>query len=82
MSKAKITGKVTSSIFKGVHFELCVDVEGVEYVVHTYEDVKEGENVGLTVDPYEICLMKVDGSPKKLVEVLDTERRKDLSKED
>ncbi|MCR5231507.1 MAG: ABC transporter ATP-binding protein [Acholeplasmatales bacterium] len=81
MSKAKITGSVTSSIFKGVHFELCVDVEGVEYVVHTYEDIKEGEIVGLTVDPYEICLMKVDGSPKKLVEVLDAERRKDLSKE-
>lgn len=81
MSKAKITGSVTSSIFKGVHFELCVDVEGVEYVVHTYEDIKEGEIVGLTVDPYEICLMKVDGSPKKLVEVLDTERRKDLSEE-
>jgi len=78
MSKAKIKGQVTSSIFKGVHFELCVDVEGVEYVVHTYEDIKEGELVGLSVDPYEICLMKVDGSPKKLVEVLDQDKRKNL----
>ena len=69
LDKAKITGKVTSSIFKGVHFELCIDVEGVEYVVHTYEDVKKGENVGLSVDPYEICLMKVDGSCKKLVPI-------------
>ena len=25
--------------------------------------------VGLTVDPYEICLMKVDGSPKKIVPI-------------
>ncbi len=67
LDRAKITGKVTSSIFKGVHFELCIDVEGVEYVVHTYEDVKTDEIIGLSVDPYEICLMKVDGSPKKIV---------------
>ena len=81
MSKAKVSGIVTSSIFKGVHFELCVDIEGVEYVVHTYEDIKVGEVVGLTVDPYEICLMKLDGSAKKMVPVEEIERRKDLSKE-
>ena len=34
-----------------------------------YEDVKTGEQVGLSVDPYEICLMKVDGSCKKIVKV-------------
>lgn len=67
VEKAKVIGKVTSSIFKGVHFELCIDIEGVEYVVHTYEDVKTGELIGLSVDPYEICLMKVDGSCKKIV---------------
>lgn len=81
MSKAKVKGVVTSSIFKGVHFELLVDIEGVEYVVHTYEDIKKGEVVGLTIDPYEICLMKLDGSPKKLIPVEEIERRKDLSKE-
>ena len=69
LEKAKVIGDVTSSIFKGVHYELCVDIEGVEYVVHTYEDVKTGEKVGLNVDPYEICLMKVDGSCKKIVPV-------------
>ena len=69
LERAKVIGDVTSSIFKGVHFELCVDIEGVEYVVHTYEDVKTGEKVGLNVDPYEICLMKVDGSCKKLVPI-------------
>lgn len=69
VEKAKVIGKVTSSIFKGVHFELCIDIEGVEYVVHTYEDVKTGELIGLSVDPYEICLMKVDGSCKKIVPI-------------
>ena len=67
LEKAKVIGIVTSSIFKGVHFELCVDIDNVEYVIHTYEDVKPNEKIGLSVDPYEICLMKVDGSCKKIV---------------
>lgn len=69
LEKAKVVGNVTSSIFKGVHYELCVDIDGGEYVVHTYEDVKTNEQVGLSVDPYEICLMKVDGSCKKIVQI-------------
>jgi len=69
LDKAKVIGKVTSSIFKGVHYEICVDIEGVEYVVHAYEDVKVDELIGLSVDPYEICLMKVDGSCKKIVPI-------------
>ena len=69
LEKAKLIGNVTSSIFKGVHYELCVDLNGMEFVVHTYEDVKTGEQVGLSVDPYEICLMKVDGTCKKIVKM-------------
>ncbi len=67
LDKAQLKGVVTSSIFKGVHYELCVDINNIEFVVHTYEDVKVGEMVGLKVDPYEICLMKVDGTCKKIV---------------
>ena len=67
LKKAKLIGNVTSSIFKGVHYELCVDLHGMEFVVHTYEDIKTGQKVGLSVDPYEICLMKVDGSCKTIV---------------
>lgn len=67
LEKAKLVGRVTSSIFKGVHFELCVDVKGIEFVIHTYEDVKADSQIGLSVDPYEICLMKVDGTCKKIV---------------
>lgn len=69
LEKAKVIGDVTSSIFKGVHYELCVDIQGMEFVVHTYEDVKTGQKVGLSVDPYEICLMKVDGSCKTIIPV-------------
>ena len=69
LEKAHIVGKVISSIFKGVHFELIVEIEGKEFIVHTYEDVKTGEDVGLKIDEYEICLMKVDGSCKKIVPI-------------
>lgn len=59
---AKLKGEVSSSVFKGVHFELCVMVLGKEIVVHTYENRKVGEIIGLKVDPYEIHLMKVEKS--------------------
>jgi spermidine/putrescine transport system ATP-binding protein len=60
--KAFIKGVVSSSVFKGVHFELCVMVGEKEIVVHTYENQKIGELIGLKVDPYEIHLMKVTDS--------------------
>jgi spermidine/putrescine transport system ATP-binding protein len=56
---AKLKGIVTSSIFKGVHNELTVLVDGVELMVNTYETYQVGEPIGLKVDPYEIHLMKV-----------------------
>ena len=69
LERAHVVGKVLSSIFKGVHYELIVEIEGQEFIVHTYEDVKTGEDVGLKIDAYEICLMKVDGSCKKIVPI-------------
>lgn len=59
---APLSGEVSSSVFKGVHFELCVMIQGKEIVVHTYENKKVGETIGLKVDPYEIHLMKVEQS--------------------
>ena len=79
LEHAKVTGKVTSSIFKGVHFELLVDIEGTEFVVHTYEDIDVNGIIGLSIDPYEICLMKIDGSPKKMVPLTDDDKKKQLS---
>ncbi|MDO9629110.1 MAG: ABC transporter ATP-binding protein [Acholeplasmataceae bacterium] len=62
LNLAKLTGTVTSSIFKGVHNELTVEVKGVELNVNTYESYAVGEPIGLKVDPYEIHLMKVSGN--------------------
>ncbi|MFA5005954.1 MAG: ABC transporter ATP-binding protein [Candidatus Izemoplasmatales bacterium] len=55
---APLVGQISSNIFKGVHFELCVMIDGKEFVVHTYENHPVGETIGLKVDSFEIHLMK------------------------
>src|SRR5690554_1007227 len=57
---AKLVGIVDATAFLGVHFEICAIVQGQEFVIHKYENVKVGDKIGLSVDPYEIHLMKVD----------------------
>ena len=59
VEEAKLIGTVDATIFKGVHFEICAIVQGQEFVIHKYENVKVGDKIGLSVDPYEIHLMKV-----------------------
>ena len=59
LDKAKLVGKVTFSLFKGVHNELDVDINGVKVMVNTYEFYEVGQSIGLSVDPYEIHMMKV-----------------------
>ncbi|MGE0003334.1 MAG: ABC transporter ATP-binding protein [Candidatus Izemoplasmatales bacterium] len=60
LEKAKIQGVVTFSLFKGVHNELDVKVGDVSIMVNTYENYEVGEPIGLSVDAYEIHLMKVE----------------------
>lgn len=64
VEKAKLVGVVDALTFKGVHFEICAMVDGVEFVLHQYEHAKVGDAIGFTVDPYEIHLMKVSGNEK------------------
>ncbi len=62
LDQAKLTGVVTSSIFKGVHNELDVLVNGVSLMVNTYENYQVGDKIGLKIDAYEIHLMKVSNN--------------------
>lgn len=57
--QGRITGKVDDIVFKGVHYELCVSVNGKEFIIHTYESPEIGDIIGLNVDKFEIHLMKV-----------------------
>lgn len=56
---AILQGMVTASAFTGVHFQLRVDLNGTEVIVHDYQNVEVGSKIGLKVDSYEIHLMKV-----------------------
>ncbi|MFA5542294.1 MAG: ABC transporter ATP-binding protein [Bacilli bacterium] len=62
MDKAKLIGVVKSTIFKGVHNKLIIDINGVDFEVNTYENYNVGDSIGLKVDPYEIHIMKVNAN--------------------
>ena len=54
-----LTGTVTSSIFKGVHYEMMVQTpEGYEFMVQDYHCFDAGQEVGLLVKPFDIHVMK------------------------
>ncbi|MFA6375198.1 MAG: ATP-binding cassette domain-containing protein [Bacilli bacterium] len=62
LEEAKLKGIVDSIIFKGVVYEICAIIQGKEFVIHKYEKFEVGDEIGLTVDPFEIHLMKVKES--------------------
>jgi spermidine/putrescine transport system ATP-binding protein len=57
--KGQITGIVDDIVFKGVHYEVCVIVQGKELIVHTLKSPEINEQIGLQVGPEEIHLMRV-----------------------
>lgn len=59
LTRRNLSARLTPPLL-GVHFEICAIVQGQELVIHKYENVQVGDKIGLSVDPYEIHLMKVD----------------------
>jgi spermidine/putrescine transport system ATP-binding protein len=58
---AQFTGKVTSSIFKGIHYEMMVTTpEGYEFMIQDYHQFEVGVTVSLLVKPFDIHVMKKD----------------------
>lgn len=55
--KGIIIGRVTSLIFKGVHYEMEVLVNGTELLVHSTDLSAVGSEVGIFVDPFNIQIM-------------------------
>ena len=56
---AMLTGTVTSSIFKGVHYEMMVQTpNGYEFMVQDYHPFEAGSEVGLLIKPFDIHVMK------------------------
>ncbi len=52
-----ITGTVTDITFKGVHYEILVDVRGKEYIIHSTEHKKTGDKVSLVFGKNDIHVM-------------------------
>ena len=52
-----LTGRVTSLIFKGVHYEMDVEAGGYEWLVHSTRMQEVGSEVGIWVDPFNIQIM-------------------------
>ncbi|HWP21416.1 MAG TPA: polyamine ABC transporter ATP-binding protein [Candidatus Cryosericum sp.] len=56
--KARVSGKVVSVVFMGVHYEVDVDCGGYEWVIQTTDYVERGETVGISIPPDAIHVMK------------------------
>ena len=56
--KGMLCGLVTGVTFRGVHYEIIVDVAGFKWMIQTTDYVAEGETIGLSIDPDAIHIMK------------------------
>lgn len=54
----KLTGKVSSVTFKGVHFEIIVDISGFKWMIQSTDYSAVGDEIGLSIDPDAIHIMK------------------------
>ena len=57
VEKGMLEGTVTSVTFKGVHWEIIVDIGGFKWMIQTTDFVAEGEHIGLYIEPEAIHIM-------------------------
>lgn len=57
-SEGMLTGEVTSVTFKGVHYEIIVDINGFKWMIQTTEKALVGDTIGISIKPEEIQVMK------------------------
>ena len=53
-----LTGKVTSVTFKGVHYEIIVDIKGFKWMIQSTDYVAPEATIGLFIEPEAIHVMK------------------------
>ncbi|MDD7676209.1 MAG: spermidine/putrescine ABC transporter ATP-binding protein [Eubacteriales bacterium] len=56
--KGMLTGCVTSVTFKGVHYEIIVDVGGFKWMIQSTDYVAPGDTIGLYIEPDAIHVMR------------------------
>ena len=58
VEKGMLTGVVTSVTFKGVHWEIIVDIGGFKWMIQSTDYVAVNEKIGLYIEPDAIHIMK------------------------
>ncbi len=53
-----LKGTVTAVTFKGVHYEIIVDIGGFKWMIQSTDFVAEGDYIGLFIEPDAIHIMK------------------------
>ena len=56
--KGMLTGTVTAVTFKGVHYEIIVDIKGFKWMIQSTDYVAPEENIGIYIEPDAIHIMK------------------------
>ncbi len=56
--KGMLVGDVTSVTFKGLHFEIIIDIGGFKWMIQTTDHCPVGSHVGLYIEPDAIHIMK------------------------
>lgn len=57
-SEGMLKGEVTSVTFKGVHYEIIVDINGFKWMIQTTDKSEVGDRIGISIKPDEIHIMK------------------------
>jgi len=58
VEKGMLTGVVSSVTFKGVHYEIIVDINGFKWMIQTTDYVAPDATIGLYIEPDAIHIMK------------------------
>ena len=58
VEKGMLTGLVTNVTFKGVHYEIIVDIKGFKWMIQSTDYVSPEQTIGLYIEPDAIHIMK------------------------
>ena len=80
--KGMLSGKVISTIFKGVHYEMMIQCGDYEWMVQDTNMYAPGSDVGLFIRPYDIHIMKKSDVPLYSDEIYEEEFPEEQEEED
>ena len=58
VEESMLVGDVTSVTFKGDYYEIIADIDNFKWMIETTDRVAVGQKIGISIDPYEIQVMK------------------------